>query len=267
MSRALCAVLLAIAATATTAAAGDCRHSEPRDATLDAAGATAIEITSVGGWLEVVGSAHLDRVEVDARACADRERALERMQLLTDRRGDTLVVEARIDDGVGGWGASPRLEMKVRVPAGLAVTIDDGSGWIKVSGTASLKIEDGSGDITVRDVAGEVDVEDGSGDIDIRACGEVRIDDGSGDIEIGGVATLRVDDGSGDVEIRDVTGDVILTDGSGDLRVAGVGGDVLVEGDGSGGIRVSEVAGDLTVERDGSGGIHHEDVRGAVRLP
>ena len=54
------------------------------------------------------------------------------------------------------------------------------------------------------------------------------VEDGSGTIEIRGVAgSVTVDDGSGDIDIDDVEGDLIIEEeGSGSLRYSNVRGTV-----------------------------------------
>jgi len=59
--------------------------------------------------------------------------------------------------------------------------------------------------------------------------GGLRIDDGSGSMTITGIGgSVTVDDGSGDIEIDDVGGDVILeSTGSGGVSIGFVRGRVI----------------------------------------
>jgi len=87
------------------------------------------------------------------------------------------------------WGDA-RLDLEIVVPAGVAVKIDDGSGSLRARKVASLEIEDGSGEMEIEDVAGDVAIDDGSGTIRVRDVGgdfTVRRD-GSGGIHHEGVA-------------------------------------------------------------------------------
>lgn len=226
----------------------DCSVEEPRQASLDAAGATRLEIAAGAGSLEVTGVAGAGAVEVRGTACAPDAERLAGIELVTERRGDTLHVRTVFADDVRG---NRRLSLEVSAPAALTVEIDDGSGSTTVRGFAAATIDDGSGSIEVRDIAGDVEVRDGSGATTIGGIG--------GDV--------RVEDGSGGIEIADVRGDVrIEEDGSGSIEVRGVGGSVTIADDGSGSIVARGVRGDFTLEHDGSGGVDVE-ADGRVTLP
>jgi hypothetical protein len=241
------------------ARAEECRYEAAREARVDVAGAKVVRIRALAGSLRVVGQANLSQVEVEGRACAGRAEDLDGTQVRAERAGDTLRVEAELPEAGEGWGGSwwghesPRLDLVVRVPAGMALDVDDTSGGIEIRDVGALE---------VRDRSGEIEVENVSGDI--------RLEDSSGDVRLHGVkgSVVVTDDGSGDLEIEDVTGGVrIDEDGSGSIRVSNVGGDVLVGRDGSGSIRVNGVGGDFRVDHDGSGGIDYRDVKGQVSIP
>jgi hypothetical protein len=226
----------------------DCSVEEPRNASLDAAGATRLEIDAGSGSLEVIGVAGAGTVEVRGTACAPDAERLAGIELVTERRGDTLHVETVFADDVRG---NRRLSLEIAAPATLAVSIDDGSGSTSVRGVASLSIDDGSGSLDLREIAGDVEVQDGSGTTTIAGIG----------------GSVRVEDGSGGIEIADVRGDVrIDEDGSGPIEIRGVGGSVTIAEDGSGGIVARDLRGDFTLERDGSGSVSVE-ADGRVTLP
>ena len=245
----------------------DCRVKEPRQATVDATGATAVRVEAKAGSLQIMGVEGLAEVQATGTACAKNEKALEKVQLRAERSGSQVRV---VVDIPSGWGQGGALDLEVRVPAGLAVEVDDGSGEIQIDAVASLELKDGSGEIDVTGVKGDVSIHDGSGEIAlVDVGGDVRVHDGSGEIEIQDAkGSVVVEDGSGSIEIENVTGDVTIeSDGSGEIVVRGAGRDVRVGRDGSGGIRVQEVGGDFTVEHDGSGGIQHSGVQGEVNIP
>jgi hypothetical protein len=209
----------------------DCKVSEARQADADAGGATKVRVEAKAGELRIMGEEGLSEVQARGTACAKNEKTLAKVQLRAERSGDEIHVVAEVPDG---WGDDGRLDMELRVPASLAVEVEDGSGEIEIDNVASLRLKDGSGEIEVTGVRGSVVVEDGSGSI----------------------------------EILDVAGDVIIeNDGSGEIVVRGVGQDVRVERDGSGSIRVEDVGGSFTVDRDGSGSIEHAGVEGEVDIP
>lgn len=110
-----------------------------------------------------------------------------------------------------------------------------------------------------------LDVDDGSGEMSIQhITGDVKVDDGSGEIDIANIqGDVKIDDGSGTVSLRDVEGDVSIDDGSGSIEVNGVSGNVVVD-DGSGSINIEDVGGDVRIKDDGSGSISIKDVKGKV---
>lgn len=226
-----------------------CQVSEPREATVDAAGATTVRVEAKDGSLRITGEEGLTEVRAHGEACARSRQSLKKVQLHAERSGDEVRVVVDIPER---WGEPGALDLEVRVPAGVAVHVEDGSGEVEVDGVASLWLQDGSGEIDVTDVGGDVTIHDASGEMDlVDVKGSVVLEDGSGDI--------RVEDIRGSVTVED--------DGSGAIEARGVGGDVLVRRDGSGDIRVEDVGGDFTVEEDGSGDITHERVQGRVKVP
>lgn len=257
--------LFCLGCNAVVAFGDDCTRTAPRAADLAAAGATRVSIDAGAGSLEVIGAPGATDLRARGTACADRESVLEEIQLVAERRGDALHLEARFPRNHRG---SASLDIEVTIPAELAVRIDDGSGDLAVRGVASLSIEDGSGSITVADVAGSVEVDDGSGDVELLGIGgDVTIDDGSGGIDVRGAGgRVRIDDGSGSISVRDVDGDVIAEDGSGSILIVGVGGSVVIEEDGSGDIRVEDVRGDFWVKDDGSGSVDFDRIDGRVSI-
>ena len=227
-------VAAALAAGPPAALADDCAYTADREASLDAGGVRVVRIDAKAGALRVEGRTGLTRVEARGTACASSESVLDRIRLVATRQGDVIVVKVDIPDGSAwSWNEQARLDLAVSVPRMMPLEVDDGSGSAVLAHVGPLKMRDGSGELTVSDVAGD----------------------------------LSIEDGSGSIEVDGVTGSVRLTDGSGGIVVRNVGGSVTVDEDGSGGIEVSEVKGDFTVAHDGSGGIEHHDVGGQVRVP
>ena len=152
------------------------------------------------------------------------------------------------------------IDVEVVMPSTMFLGVVDEMGDITIRDVAALYLEDGSGDVNVGDVAGDVEIVDDSGDIvvtDVVGC--VDVDDGLGDLSIVTVSgDVSVNDTNGDLVVREVAGRVDIVDGSGDISVTEVGGDVDIE-DVGGDIQVQDVAGTVFVT-DGSGDIHVEDV-------
>jgi len=228
--------LLSLVVPSVPASAWDdwCSVRAPRDATVDAAGAEALRVVARAGSLRIVGEPGLDKVIVQGKACASDQQSLETIRLQADRSGREVRVIVDIPEQDwhifhGGRG----LDLEIRVPARLTADVTDASGDAFVSGVASLRMDDRSGGLRIRDIPGEVRVRDGSGELEIERVGSVVVEE----------------DGSGGIQIRDV------------------GGSVRIGKAGSGGIDVDNVRGDFTVAHVGSGGIHHSRVTGRVDVP
>ncbi|MEM1089310.1 MAG: hypothetical protein AAGI67_02920 [Pseudomonadota bacterium] len=259
--------------SATVQADDYCEFRKSLDVAVPAADLTTLDLTAGAGNLEINGQAGADEVTVIATACASSQRILDGLSLDQRISSDTLRLETRENDGLG-WGIGNRyagITLDIVVPERFAVVVDDGSGAAVIRGVASVDVEDGSGNLEIANIGGDVTVDDNSGSLSIRdALGRVYLRDGSGGIKIVNVEqdVFIEEDGSGSIEIRDVGLDVVVEeDGSGSIEVSQVGGDVRIDRDGSGGIRVADVEGGLTVDRDGNGGITHRNVAGAVSIP
>jgi len=219
---------------AAQAGADDCSYQARRDQRLDAAGVRTLRVIARAGSLRIDGQAGASAIDVHGTACAGREATLNDIQVRIRRSGSEATVEAEIPDTFN-WlgGGEARLDLVLEVPPGVSVEVEDGSGEVHIRNVAAAKVSDGSGEMVLEAIAGEV----------------------------------RITDGSGGIEVRDVGSVVIEEDGSGGISISGVRGNVTVRDDGSGGIAVRDVAGDFTVQDDGSGGITHAAVRGRVRVP
>ena len=142
------------------------------------------------------------------------------------------------------------LDFDVTVPDNIALRVEDGSGDLTIDNVASVDLTDGSGDIVIRNVIGDLSVRDGSGDMNIdNVSGNVHISDGSGDIDVNGAGSVEIsNDGSGGVDIRNVQHDVhIGNKGSGSIEVSDVGGNFHVGNKGGGSIDWHRVAGRVDV--------------------
>ncbi|HSM30571.1 MAG TPA: hypothetical protein VK854_07695 [Woeseiaceae bacterium] len=232
--------------------AGSQPYTEMRDLELDAsglsvvfieAGAGAMVVTGVQGSNEIVVVA---TISVDAGDADEAAKLVEkRLDLSLEQDGDRAVLKAGFRPG-WGWDGEAAVDLDVRMPAQLALEIDDGSGPITVDG-----------------IPGSVRIDDGSGPIEVTRSGDVEIDDGSGSIRLENTGAVRIDDGSGSITIVRAAGDVYVEDGSGTIEIRGVQGSVTVD-DGSGDIEVDDVERDLIIEEEGSGSLRYTNVRGIV---
>lgn len=229
-----CALILTLLAASLVHAAWS-DYEEVRELSLDAGSLGQLDIDAGAGGLTVIGVAAADRVLVTATiqipdASDDEAAGMIRsgLRLTLERQGDRAVLKSHFERGFKVFGDNPRIQLEVRMPARMALTIEDGSGSLAVNG-----------------VRGPVDVTDGSGSLTLTAVGgPVRIDDGSGSIDVSGVdGELFIVDGSGSIVVRDVSGSVTVDDGSGSINVSGVAGDLTIEDDGRGSLRFSDIEG------------------------
>ena len=272
MKIAVASALLACALV-VPAHAEDCKHTAHRTANSAGPDIERVVIEARAGDLVVSGGEGRD-VTVEGRACASTAELLDGSKLEIRRDGNTVYVRTvlpDISDALFGFNRYAYIDVTVAVPKTATLKIDDSSGDMDVSDVQAATVTDSSGDQRLERIAGDLDVSDSSGEIKIaNVGGELRLKDSSGDVDVDGVqGDVVVDiDSSGDLDIRRVTGSVhVRTDSSGDIEIQDVKRDVLIDEDSSGGIRVLEVGGNFTVGSDGSGGIHYERVAGAVRLP
>lgn len=235
------ALLLALAPLALAPAAAPAQlfgmggeHTAPRSAVEDARGVSAVRVHARAGSLRIEGRPGLSQVRVSGTARASERKYLEGIRLVTGRHGDVVTVEVEIPEVKVRFGnVNQALDLVIEVPEGVALDVRDSSGAAHVRRVAALRLEDGSGEVVVEDVRGDVRVEDGSGAISIARVG----------------GQVRVRDGSGEIDVRDVRGSVAVDDGSGALAVSDVGGNLTVERAGSGGVRVARVAGAVRLPR------------------
>ena len=150
----------------------------------------------------------------------------------------------RVSIRSGGSGLEAHADLRIEVPAG-----------------RSLDLNNAVGDVTARGLRGDLSVDVSSGPIRVSdVTGDVELDTGSGSVEARGIrGELEVDTGSGSVEIEDVTGSSVTVDtGSGGVDGSGIRADRLEVDTGSGGVELQGVtAPDVTVDT-GSGSVELE---------
>lgn len=160
-----------------------------------------------------------------------------------DVEGSTLQL-----NGCGWWCT---VDYEVTVPEGTTVTGKVDSGNVALTGVASATVEADSGNITLRDIAGQVTVNVDSGNVALHDIGgEITLDADSGNVDgtgLGGAVVANVD--SGDVnltfaEAADVTADI----DSGNIDLAMPEGPYEVVGESDSGERNVQVATDPDAE-------------------
>jgi putative adhesin len=276
MNKTVTAVAVGSALLACTLAvpsyANDCKHSTHRTASSAGPDIKRVVVEAGAGDLVVRGGDSGD-VKVDGRACASSDELLADIQLEIRREGDTVYVRTVLPELSGivfGFARYAYMDVTVGVPKTASLKLDDSSGDMRVSNVQGASITDSSGDQTLEHIAGDLDVADSSGEIRISdVSGGLRLRDSSGDVDVNGVQgdVVVTVDSSGDLDLSHVRGVHILSDSSGDIEISDVKRDVLIDDDSSGGIAVRDVGGNFTVGSDGSGGIHYDRVAGTVHVP
>jgi hypothetical protein len=216
---------LALATLALTVVSG-CVIYVPADAplqerqqtlSLPASELTTLVATTGAGNLTVVGSSTSTTVEVNATIYSVEE---DDITLTLDKRGTSAVLTAQLRERAYANNRA-RIDLEITVPAAFALTLEDGSGNVDITGLqGDLDITEGSGELKVQG-GHHVNVVDGSGNLSITdATGDVTVEDGSGHLAVfrtGG--TVTIDDGSGDITVEQAGGLTIKNAGSGALRV------------------------------------------------
>jgi DUF4097 and DUF4098 domain-containing protein YvlB len=185
---------------------------------LSADGIDRIKVDCGAGFLFVYGDESLKDIEVSAEIVVRRKREKdmeeyikENVELELKKQGSKAVLISRFKSARWGIIFTTRvINVEVHMPSNL-----------------NLAVHDGSGEMRVEKIKGQVQIDDGSG--------EIRIRDVQGNISI--------DDGSGGIEVVEVAGSVFVDDGSGSINVDRVGGDVIIKDDGSGSVNISNVKG------------------------
>ena len=206
---------------------------------LSAAGIDRLVVDCGSGFLHITGEESMRSIEVEAeiivRGKRDRDMkdyVAENVRLNLEKRGSSAHLVSVFKNRFPNISFRERvINLTVRVPKNMGVEVDDGSGEVKIEHIdGNLRIDDGSGELTIRDILGDVDIDDGSGTVDVRnVTGNVSIDDGSGTIKVSDIGkNVEVNDGSGSIYIDGVVGDVIIKDdGSGSCNIKNVSGRVV----------------------------------------
>jgi hypothetical protein len=249
----------------------DCRYTAPRKVVTPIAGVTKVVIHAEAGSLKVDGTPGATQIVAAGTACTSENDYLGRMTLTMRKSGSELHIDANIPNKTVIFGFfSARLDFAVTLPAGMPVSIDDDSGWMKVANTGTTTIDDDSGSIEVRNVHGPLVIHDDSGSIEVDGLvGNLTIEDDSGDIDVKNVnGNIQIDDDSGSIVVARVEGSLrIRDDDSGSITVQNVRHDVTVDNDSSGSIDVADIGGNFTVGHKSSGHVDYARVSGKVSVP
>ena len=228
---------------------------ETRHLELSAANIRNLKIQCESGFLTMIGVKGSDRIrataQIEVKGIRENEfqKYLENhLRLSLEKQGRDAVLHADIKKAFPEI-MEAKINLTVKVPRMVAVTIDDGSGAILVTNLAGgLQLDDGSGSIDIINMEGNIKIADGSGRIDIEEVrGDVEVQDGSGHIKINLIkGNVGITDGSGSITIQDIDGNVTLTDGSGSIEIYEVTQNVFINEAGSGAVEIEGVMGKVT---------------------
>ena len=160
------------------------------------------------------------------------------------RRGNEVEVKGR------GGGLEAWADLRIEVPAGTDLEMYLAVGEISARDIAGdLSLDTHSGDVTAFGVRGDLMVDTGSGSVEVGDIeGSVNVDTGSGSIEVNDARgqELELDTGSGSVEGRDLQFSSVNVDtGSGSVELVSLGAAEVLVDTGSGSVDL-----DMTTDVD-----------------
>jgi DUF4097 and DUF4098 domain-containing protein YvlB len=259
---------------ASAVGANECAFQEPRNIDIDASGVSTLDAKLESADMRFVGDPAVKRIEVRGRACASAQNRLGEVSLEQRRDGDTVTLTPRQASqiNISPFGSNyAYLDVEVRVPQNLAVTVHSVSGDVNAQHLSTLDFSSHSGDLIAEHIDGLLRVEVHSGDVKAREVGQLDVvRSGSGDIEANRVRDdVHVGHvGSGDLNFTEIGKGVhVESVGSGDVTVHRAGATVQIDSIGSGDVSGGDIDGDFIVKSAGSGDIHHGTVRGKVSVP
>ncbi|MCT7944690.1 DUF4097 domain-containing protein [Shewanella septentrionalis] len=222
----------------------DLDHQQ-RELTLDSQDLQGLIAETGAGSLEIIGVEGLSQIKLVADIYSNDD---SKVILTLEKKANKAKLKADFEQS-GFNNYSPYIDLKLQVPANLALDIDDGSGAILISKmTADINVKDGSGELIING-GNNVSIDDGSGDIEVSQInGNLTIDDGSGAIKVTDIrGNIAIDDGSGNIEVANVQSPVTITDGSGDINVFNTKGLTILAA-GSGDVKFNKIDGPVSMQ-------------------
>ena len=209
-----------------------------------------VTVVAGAGTLQIAGGGADVRATGDI--CAPDKETATQIELLSYIKEESAYVEAAFPFTLAGSHST--LNLTVRMPKLLPLSVINKSGDVEIEGVAGVSIADLGGNLAIRNIAGPVTITRSS-------TGNVLIED------ISGTAAVQQDLG-GRLTVKSVGGNVVLqrTD-TADIAIRNVSGDVVIWNDGPGDIDVQNVQGDLFVQADHGGKLTYHNVRGTIHLP
>lgn len=234
------------------AAANEAGKSAASDAapTVPAGPVRLVTVVAGAGTLHITGGS--TELSATGNVCAPDSETAAQVELLSYIKEDSAYVEAAFPFTLAGSHST--LNLRVRMPKQLPVSVINKSGNVDIERVASVSMADLGGNLAIRNIAGSVTITRSS-------TGNVLIQD------ISGTAAVQQDLG-GKLTVKGVGGNVVLqrTD-TVDIAISNVQGDVVIWNDGPGDIDVRNVRGDLFVQADHGGKLTYHGIQGTVHLP
>jgi len=206
------------------------KYFDNQQLTLSASSLQLLETEAGAGSLSIIGSDTATQITVDAEIFAY---SADDFTLTLKQKGNRAELIARASNS-NNWQVNspgPKINLTITVPSSLGHIIDDGSG-----------------EIEIKQVNGDIEIDDGSGSIIIVGGKNIEIEDGSGSITVNNAkGDVKIDDGSGDIYANTIIGTVTIDDGSGSINVNGAGG-LVIEDSGSGGLQIKNIKGKVEID-------------------
>ncbi len=142
------------------------------------------------------------------------------------------------------------VDLRLTVPRGTSVEIDNSYGEISVRGVAGpLSVRSASCGIEIQDAAGPVRVENSYGDVTLaHILGEVTVSNTSGGITAGDIeGSARLETRYGQIEVKRLVGSLEASSGSGGVTASGISGDVTARCS-YGSVQAEEIGGRLEID-------------------
>ena len=166
-------------------------YSETKHLELSAKNIEEFNLDCGSGFLRIKGVEGLEKIKVEAEIVVKdvrkddvQEFINRRVTLELEERGGKAYLKS--EAGNNYTSGSAQVNLTIEIPKKMSLFIDDGSGSMEIRNIAGdVEIDDGSGSMDVEKIAGNLKIDDGSGSVDVWDIqGDVDVDDGSGSITI-----------------------------------------------------------------------------------
>ncbi len=252
-------------------------YEQSKTLNLPVKGINVFEMECGAGYLKIQGIEGLEEIQVTANIIIEgisKKRIPtfieDKVILHLKKEGNRARLVSKIKNPKRSWFSLKKrrfvINLDIKTPASLKMNVNDGSGEITIRDLGSdVILDDGSCSIIIENVKGSVQINDGSGSMKIADIGgDTSIVDGSGEIFTKSLhGNLKIKDGSGSIDVKNISKSVKIKDGSGSMDIFQVSGSVWIS-DGSGSIYLNTINGDVTIAEAGSGGLKIKNVQGRV---